>query len=258
MSKLVEKNQREILSIALLLIFLSSLFIIPWSNGVINSGGLDMAQRMLRSMIHLDLRLETLMLAIEALWTTFSYALIAVSIAIIFAMLMAVLAAGVLIKNSTIRLIARMIIGFLRAIHELVWAWMFVAAIGLNPLAGIFALSIPYIGYLGKIYADHLEEVPQEPLNALQEAGANRFQLFIYGYLPNAFPNMLSYTMYRLECAIRSSSVLSFVGLGGIGFRIQMALQDMRFEEVWTYLIFLILLIFVIDQWSARIRRILS
>ncbi|MGF3227288.1 hypothetical protein [Facklamia sp. P12932] len=64
--------------------------------------------------------------------------------------------------------------------------------------------------------------------------------------------------MYRLECAIRSSSVLSFVGLGGIGFRIQMALQDMRFEEVWTYLIFLILLIFIIDQWSARIRGILS
>ncbi|MGF3227289.1 PhnE/PtxC family ABC transporter permease [Facklamia sp. P12932] len=140
MDKVLERNRREFLSLILLLVFLASLIIIPWSKGVINSGGFEMALRMLGSMPRLDLSLETIMLAIEALWTTFSYALIAVSIAILFAMILAMLAAGVLIKSSLVRLTARIIIGFLRAIHELVWAWMFVAAIGLNPLAGIFAL----------------------------------------------------------------------------------------------------------------------
>ena len=77
----------------------------------------------------------------------------------------------------------------------------------------------------------------------------------IYGYLPATFPNMFSYIMYRLECAIRSSSVLSFIGLGGIGFQIQISLQDLKYNQVWTFMFFLIGMIIVIDKWGYEIRR---
>lgn len=254
MPDILERNRREVLTGILIAVFLLSLSAVPWNDGVMHGGGAETLQKMLASLLRPDLSIEIIFLAITSLWQTFMYALISVSVAIVAAIVLALFASGILNPNWFVMTFFRGIIGFLRAIHELVWAWLFVAAIGLNPLAGIFALSIPYSGYLGKIYADLLEEVPAEPITALQSAGAAKFQVFIYGYLPIAFPNMLSYTMYRLECAVRSSSVLSFVGLGGIGFQIQIALQDLRFEEVWTFLFFLILLIYIIDKWSAGVR----
>ena len=149
----------------------------------------------------------------------------------------------------------RGIIGFLRAIHELIWAWIFVAAIGLTPIGAIFALAIPYAGYFGKIFTDLLEETPKSHIIALELSGAGKLQKMIYGYLPATFPNMFSYIMYRLECAIRSSSVLSFIGLGGIGFQIQISLQDLKYNQVWTFMFFLIGMIIVIDKWGYEIRR---
>jgi hypothetical protein len=89
----------------------------------------------------------------------------------------------------------------------------------------------------------------------MRVAGASRLQCMIYGYFPEAFKEMLSYTLYRLECAIRSSSVLSFVGLGGLGFQINLALQDLNYSRLWVYVYFLILLVLVIDIWGSSFRR---
>ena len=93
------------------------------------------------------------------------------------------------------------------------------------PFAAIFALAIPYGGILGRIFADMLKDVPGEPIKALKSAGASRLQILVYGYLPLVWADFISYTMYRFECAIRSSAIMSFVGLGGLGFQIQLSLQ---------------------------------
>jgi phosphonate transport system permease protein len=153
---------------------------------------------------------------------------------------------------------SRFSLAFFRSIHELVWAWLFVAAIGLSPMAAVLALAIPYGGILGRIYAELLQDVPEAPLQSLRSTGASEWRVFWYGRLPMAFPDMLSYTFYRLECGIRSAAIMSFVGLGGLGHEVRIALDDLAYQQVWTYLLFLIGLVVVVDIWSTMVRRRLS
>lgn len=100
-----------------------------------------------------------------------------------------------------------------------------------------------------------LNDVPQAPLRALRSAGASEWQVLIYGRLPMAFADALSYILYRFECAIRSAAIMSFVGLGGLGFQIQLSLQDLRYNEAWTFVFFLIGLVVLVDLWSSGLRR---
>ncbi|MGV6987543.1 PhnE/PtxC family ABC transporter permease [Testudinibacter sp. P80/BLE/0925] len=253
--KLSLTERRNFLTLMLLLAFLLSLFAIDHEKGIMHSGGWTTLQRLFSSLLQPDLSPELLILALQSSLLTFAYALLTLSLALIGGFFLAIFASGVLLPSTCLQTAARAILGFLRAIHELIWAWFFVAAVGLNPIGAVFALAIPYSGYLGKIFADTLQAVPYKPIAALKQAGATPRQLLIYGYLPQALPMMLSYTMYRLECAIRSSSVLSFVGLGGIGMQIQLSLQDLRYDQVWTFLIFLVALIVLIDRWSYAVRK---
>ncbi|TNH03932.1 ABC transporter permease subunit [Testudinibacter sp. TR-2022] len=248
-------ERRNFLTLILLLVFLFSLFAIDSEKGIIHSGGWATLQRLFSSLLQPDLSPTLLILALKSSLLTFAYALLTLSLALIGGFFLAIFASGVLLPSTFLQTVARAILGFLRAIHELIWAWFFVAAVGLNPIGAVFALAIPYSGYLGKIFADTLQAVPHKPIAALKESGATPLQLLFYGYLPQALPMMLSYTMYRLECAIRSSSVLSFVGLGGIGMQIQLSLQDLRYDQVWTFLIFLVGLIVLIDRWSYAVRK---
>lgn len=253
--KEIEKNRKLILTILLLLIFVISIFKIDFTNGILHKGGSITLKKMMISLLKPDLSLKIVMLAIKSCWQTFCYALISISIAIIISFPLGLLASGLIVKNKLIIIISRGIIGFFRAIHELIWAWIFVAAIGLSPIGAIFALAIPYAGYFGKVFADLLVESPKNPIISLEISGANKIEKLFYGYFPATFPNMFSYIMYRLECATRSSSVLSFVGLGGIGFQIQISLQDLKYNEVWTFMFFLIIMILIIDKWGYEIRR---
>lgn len=256
-------NKREIVFGGFFLIFLLSLTVVPWQDGILNTNGWRLLLDIFLSIFQPDLSPEIVTIAFTSLWETFAYALISVSLAIIASLILGFLASGVIFKARWVSFISRRILGFLRSIHELIWAWIFVAAIGLNPIGAIFALAIPYTGYIGKIFADTLEEVDDRLIEAMRINGASKGQLILYGkgqlilygYLPQAFPSMLSYALYRLECAIRSSSVLSFIGLGGIGFYIQLALRDLNFNELWTYLYVLIALIIAINYWGGSVRR---
>lgn len=248
-------ERRNLLTAVLFLVFLASLFSFDWQNGQFHAGGWATAQRLLESLLQPDLSAELLVLALKSSLLTLSYALISLSLALVGGFMLALFASGVLFRSRVLALGARAVLGFLRAIHELIWAWFFVAAVGLNPIGALFALAIPYAGYLGKIFADTLQAVPNAPIVAIEQSGGSRWQCLCYGYLPQALPTMLSYTMYRLECAVRSSSVLSFVGLGGIGMQIQLSLQDLKYEQVWTFLIFLVGMILVIDRWSYAVRQ---
>ncbi len=182
------------------------------------------------------------------------------TLAVIIGFPLGVVASGtVVVHSSPIRttLIAgtRLFLGGLRAVHELVWAVLLVAAIGLSPMAGIIALAIPYGGILGRIYAELLQDVPSEPLRALRASGASPLRVLLYGYIPMAMPDLLSYTFYRFECAIRAAAILSFVGIQGLGYQIQLSLHDLLFSQVWTLLLFLVALIVAVDLWSSRVRR---
>ncbi len=101
---------------------------------------------------------------------------------------------------------------------------------------------------------DRLLDVPREPLDALRSAGASPVQVLLYGRLPLAAGSLAGYLFYRLECAVRAAAVLSFIGLGGLGLRIEVALADLLFEQVWTLLAALVLLVVAVDRVSGRVR----
>ncbi|AFS77098.1 ABC phosphonate transporter permease protein [Gottschalkia acidurici 9a] len=239
--------------------FIWSLFSVSWGSDLIHSGGKNAIAQIIRSLFNPDLSEYVIKSALIAAWRTLVYAIAGMTLAIIIAFILGILASGVLSNNRVILYISkgifRGILGLMRAIHELVWAWLFVAAIGLTPYAAIFAIAIPYGGILGRIFADILNDVPHEPIEALKSSGASRLQILFYTYLPIAKTDMISYTMYRFECAVRSSTIMSFVGLGGLGFQIQLALQDLNYSQAWTYMFFLLVLIVLIDFWSSLIRK---
>ena len=97
--------------------------------------------------------------------------------------------------------------------------------------------------------------MPQAPLEALRRSGASEWRVFLFGRLPMALPDMLSYTFYRFECGIRSAAVLGWVGLGGLGFQVQIALEDLAYARVWTFLWVLVGLVVLVDLWSSQVRR---
>ena len=254
----LDYHKKGILSVLLVLIFLWSLFSVNWGTDLIHTGGKATMMQIVHAFLHPKLTGEIIKLGFESAWITLAYAVAGMTLAFIFAFVFGILASGILAENEVSRkfskVIFRGILGFMRAIHELIWALLFVAAVGLTPFAAIFALAIPYGGNLGKIYADILNDVTSEPIEALRASGASKFQLLIYGYLPIAKVDMISYTMYRFECAIRSSTIMSFVGLGGLGFQIQLSLQDLNYSEVWTFMFFLTALVVLIDSWSNLFR----
>lgn len=259
MKSIFRMHNRFILTIVLSAVFVWSLFSIRWGTDLFHAGGIPTMLQIFEGLIHPDLTTEVLSLGFKSAWITLAYAVAGMSLAIIYAFIVGILASGVLASNKTSRMISKVffrgILGFTRSIHELIWAWLFVAAVGLSPFAAIFALAIPYGGILGRIFADMLNDVSDQPIKALKSAGANRLQTLIYGYLPLIWADMISYTMYRFECAIRSSAIMSFVGLGGLGYQIQLSLADLKYDQVWSYVYFLIGLVLVVDIWSNFVRK---
>lgn len=154
-------------------------------------------------------------------------------------------------------LCARGLLSLFRCIPEFVWAFMFVRAVGLGPFPGILAIGVAYGGMLGKVYSEIFEAVNQRPLEALQAVGANKLQIFFYGWFPQALPNFVSYTLYRWECAVRASAILGLVGAGGLGQQIEISMRMFNFSEVLTILIILFVMVALVDYVSAKVRAML-
>ncbi|MEH7108359.1 PhnE/PtxC family ABC transporter permease [Bacillus sp. JJ1764] len=258
LTSVIRHHNRFLLSLLLVAVFVWSLFSIKWNSDLVHSGGIPTLLQILKGLIHPDLTLEVLALGLKSAWITLAYAVTGMSLAVVYAFIVGTLASGVITSTKTSRIVSKIcfrgILGFTRSIHELIWAWLFVAAIGLSPYAAIFSLAIPYGGILGRIFSDMLNDVPDEPIKSLRSAGASKIQTLIYGYFPLVWADIISYTMYRFECSIRSSAIMSFVGLGGLGYQIQLSLRDLKYDRVWTFVFFLIVLVILVDIWSNVVR----
>jgi phosphonate transport system permease protein len=253
------RESRQLLTFLLVVAFLWSIASVNWRGPLIHTGGGNAALKFLLALFPPDLSPEFLRVGLMASWQTVTYAVAGMSVAILIGFPLGVIASGTAVSSPRLRLPlavgTRLFLGSVRSIHELVWAALLVAAIGLSPMAAIFALGLPYGGILGRIYAELINNVPQEPLRALQAAGASPVKIFFYGRLPLVLPNMLSYTFYRFECAIRAAAILSFVGIKGLGYEIELSLHDLLFDQVWTLLLFLMVLVVLVDWWSTLVRR---
>jgi phosphonate transport system permease protein len=150
---------------------------------------------------------------------------------------------------------SRTILNLLRSVPEFIWALIFVRALGLGPFAGVLALAVAYGGTLGKIYSEILEKVDPNPIEALAAGGTSKIKIILYGYLPQALPDFISYTLYRWECAIRAAAILGFVGAGGLGQQIMISMRMFRYNEVVTLIIIIFFLVMAVDQLSAAFRK---
>jgi phosphonate transport system permease protein len=160
--------------------------------------------------------------------------------------------------SELLRLLARLVTLVLRGVPELVWALVFVRIFGLGPAAGVAALAVTYGGMLAKVYAEILESTPQGPTRALFGAGAGRLQALGYGLLPAAADELVSYTVYRWECAVRASVVMGFVGAGGLGQLMDQSMKMLNGGEACTILLTFLALVMGADALSAWLRRQLT
>jgi len=139
----------------------------------------------------------------------------------------------------------------IRAIHELFWALIFLQIFGLSPLTGMLAIGIPYAGIIAKVYAEILEEADPAPLRAVP-SGTSRLSTFLFVRMPDAWSHFRTYSMYRLECGLRSSAVLGFVGLPTLGYHLEAAFRQGHYSEVSALLILFYLIIATMRIWMKR------
>lgn len=156
--------------------------------------------------------------------------------------------------GRALRAPVRALLVFLRSVPEIVWALLFVRALGLGPSAGVLAIALSYAGMLGKVYAEITESVDQRPAQALLQAGSGRLAAFAYAILPNASRELLSYTVYRWECAVRASVVMGFVGAGGLGQQMDLSLRMFAGDEVASLLLSFFILVLLADGLSRLLR----
>jgi phosphonate transport system permease protein len=149
----------------------------------------------------------------------------------------------------------RAALNLMRSVPELVWALVFVRALGLGPAAGILAIGVGYAGVLGKVFAEIFESAPRAPARALAAAGAPPLRAFAFAIVPPSSPLLLSYALYRFDCALRASAVLGLVGAGGMGTQLELSIKMLAYDEVATLVIALFALVAGVDLLSQLARR---
>ncbi len=211
---------------------------------------------------------EFLALVAQDTWRTVAMATAGISLALVLAIPFTLLSTRVLSISALsgrmargpfwLRQAVRWLLIVLRSIPELVWALVFVRVVGLGPTAGVLAIALTYGGMLGKVYAEILESGDPHATETLLRNGASRLQAFFYGLLPQNAAELTSYTVYRWECAIRSSVVLGFVGAGGLGQQLDSSMKMFAGGEVATMLLVFVGLVALADRTSTWLRRALG
>lgn len=151
--------------------------------------------------------------------------------------------------------IIRGLLAIPRGIHELIWGLFFLNIFGLDPLVAILAIAIPFGATVAKVFAEMLDETGKRPYLTLLNSGTSPLKAMLYTLLPLALPDLLSYSFYRFECAIRAAAILGIVGAGGLGYQILLSMQTLNYNETWTLFYALMLLSGLVDAWSAQVRQ---
>ena len=202
----------------------------------------------------------------EALWNTLQYAVCAISLSLPVGLLLGFLSSkswwplhsNSVVKRFTLAVvhrIARTTTTAGRSVHEILWALIFITALGTSPMAVIVALSIPYSCSLAKVFSEMLDEQPSYAKTYLHSLGGGFFVSWFYGIFTISLTDLVSYSLYRFECAIRSAAILGFVGISTIGLHIETAFEDNYYNELWTLLYALLALILIVERSSHYIRK---
>jgi phosphonate transport system permease protein len=144
-----------------------------------------------------------------------------------------------------------------RAINEIVFALLFVVAVGLGPLAGVLALAVHNIGIISKLFSEAVEAIDPRPVEGIRSTGASKLQEVLFGVIPQVAPLWSSYTLYRFETNVRSATVLGIVGAGGIGQSLYETIRSFQYGPTASIVIIIVITVMIIDIFSARLRKAL-
>jgi phosphonate transport system permease protein len=142
-----------------------------------------------------------------------------------------------------------------RAINEMVFAMLFIVAVGLGPFAGVLALFVHTTGTLAKLFSEAVEAIDERPVEAIRAMGAHKMAEVVYGIFPQVMPLWLSYSLYRFESNVRSASVVGMVGAGGIGVVLYEVIRGFQYAQTCAVLLMLAVTVTVIDMFSAWLRK---
>ena len=235
----------------------------PWV--LLEANTLRVSGRFVGSFFPPAMELEFLTLVARETWRTVAIASAGITLALLIAVPLTLLSTRVLSISALsgrmdtlpfiVRQTVRWLLIVLRSVPELVWALVFVRVVGLGPTAGVLAIALTYGGMLGKVYSDILESGEPQVTQTLLRNGSGRLQAFFYALLPGSSTELVSYTVYRWECAIRSSVVLGFVGAGGLGQQLDNSMKMFNGGEVATLLLVFMALVALADRVSAWLRK---
>lgn len=203
---------------------------------------------------HLWTDLDDIEDIVKALGETLSMAFMGTLLGAVVAFPLSFLGARTINRLPLLRFTARRGFDVLRAVETLILALVFIRAFGLGPLPGVLAIAVGEIGVLAKLYSEAIENASHRPVEGVVASGGTSAHAIRYGLLPQLWPVLASITLYNFESNVRSGTILGIVGAGGIGFLLSDRIGAYRWDEAWSIIILIVLMVYVIDTLSARIR----
>ncbi len=239
----------------------------PWQ--LVDQTSLNSTLQFLSSFVPPALQPQFLVEILKAAWVTLAIATVGLTLALVLAVPLTLVATSRLSISRLgrnrmaaapliVRQSVRALLIVLRSVPELVFALLFVRIVGLGPTAGVLAIALSYAGMLAKVYAEIIESAEGQAADALLKNGAGRLQALLYGVLPGCSTELVSYTVYRWECAIRGSVIMGMVGAGGLGQQLDTSMKMLAGSEVATILALFIALVGLADLLSGWLRRQLA
>lgn len=185
---------------------------------------------------------------------TIEMTVLGTAIAIVISLPLGILAARNATPHVAVYRVTRDLLSLMRALPELVWALVFVSAVGLGPLPGVMALAFVTVGFMGKFFAESIEVVDQKAVEGVRAHGAGWLQVRLFAMLPQALPDFVGTVMYILDHNLRAAAILGLVGAGGIGYDLVMSMRLFQYERLLLIALAIYLVVTVLDRASDRLR----
>jgi phosphonate transport system permease protein len=192
---------------------------------------------------------------IKPLLDTLAMSVAGTAIAVALSLPLALLGARNTSPHPLLYQLARTVLNGLRSVPELIMGIIFVAAVGFGALPGVLALGLHSVGMVGKFFAEAIEHVAEEPVEAVKAVGARPLQVILHGVLPQVLSQIADVSVYRWEYNFRASTVMGMVGAGGIGLELMGALRLMQYQDVSALLIVILIMVTLVDGFGAHLRR---
>jgi len=189
------------------------------------------------------------------LWQTFMMALCGTVIGIVVSIPLAILSAKNLTPHPLVRQGVKSLVSFFRTVPDLIWALVFVITVGLGPIAGALTIAVDTIGFLGKFFAETMEEQEKGSQDAIKTLGGNKLDIAFASVIPNSMASFINDSLFALEKATRSSVILGLVGAGGIGIELKVAMDMFNYATATSIIIMVFILVVIVEQLSGWLRK---